>query len=519
MAAPFKKTSARHLQPRVDVKVTPDTLYWKNLDVPVTKKEYGAITDIDFCPTAPHYFAVTNSTRVQVYSPTSLQIHKTISRFKEVAYSGSFRSDGKLLVAGGDEGSVRLFDVDSKSLLRLFKGHSGAIHVTKFLTDKTRIFSGSDDNSVSVWDIPSESQLLSYREHQDYVRCGIASASSTDLILTGSYDHTVKLFDTRINDSVMTFQHGHPVESVLMFPNGGICLSAGGNYIKVWDLLQGGRLLSTLCHHHKTVTSLAFCNNFTRILSGSVDRHIKIFDISTYKVVHTLDLPGTVLSAAVSPDDDILVVGMAEGLLSIQKRKTPKEPTSKNKQTSRYNATGKTYQPQKTDFIVHHKRKEQLERYDKYFKKFEFTKALDAAMKKGVSMPSPEVTVRVLQELMKKGAIKAALACRSDLSVGYIIQFIKRNISKPSFQPVLLDVADLLLDLYAEQVGQSPVMDCQLTELRETVEQEVNYMTELSEVMGMLDTVFASAAMKTSTTSSETVPVMTPSAVAQAADI
>lgn len=62
------------------------------------------------------------------------------------------------------------------------------------------------------------------------------------------------------------------------------------------------------------------------------------------------------------------------------------------------------------------------------------------------------------------------------------------------------------------------MMDCQLTELRETVEQEVNYMTELSEVMGMLDTVFASAAMKTSTTS-ETVPVMTPSAVAQAADI
>lgn len=68
-------------------------------------------------------------------------------------------------------------------------------------------------------------------------------------------------------------------------------------------------------------------------------------------------------------------------------------------------------------------------------------------------------------------------------------------------------------------MGQSPVMDCQLTELRETVEQEVNYMTELSEVMGMLDTVFASAAMKTSTMSSETVPVMTPSAVAQAADI
>lgn len=38
---------------------------------------------------------------------------------------------------------------------------------------------------------------------------------------------------------------------------------------------------------------------------------------------------------------------MAEGLLSIQKRKTPKESTSKNKRNFRYNPTGKTYQPQK----------------------------------------------------------------------------------------------------------------------------------------------------------------------------
>ena len=46
-------------------------------------------------------------------------------------------------------------------------------------------------------------------------------------LLTGSYDHTVKLYDTRVSESVMSFQHGHPVESVLMFPNAGICLSAG----------------------------------------------------------------------------------------------------------------------------------------------------------------------------------------------------------------------------------------------------------------------------------------------------
>ena len=34
------------------------------LQNPVTVKEYGAITDIDFCQVKPHNFAVTNSMRV-----------------------------------------------------------------------------------------------------------------------------------------------------------------------------------------------------------------------------------------------------------------------------------------------------------------------------------------------------------------------------------------------------------------------------------------------------------------------
>lgn len=63
--------------------------------------------------------------QVQIYSSTSLQIHKTLSRFKQTAHCGSFRSDGKLMVAGGDEGVIRLFDISGRSILRIFKGHAG----------------------------------------------------------------------------------------------------------------------------------------------------------------------------------------------------------------------------------------------------------------------------------------------------------------------------------------------------------------------------------------------------------
>lgn len=50
---------------------------------------------------------------------------------------------------------------------------------------------------------------------------------SCSVHLLGSYDHTVKMFDTRTEKSIMTMEHGHPVESVNLFPSGGLLVTAG----------------------------------------------------------------------------------------------------------------------------------------------------------------------------------------------------------------------------------------------------------------------------------------------------
>jgi len=46
----------------------------------------------------------------------------------------------------------------------------------------------------------------------------------------------------------------------------------GDNFIKIWDVLSGGRMLVALNSHHKTVTSLCFCMNYKRLVSASLDR-------------------------------------------------------------------------------------------------------------------------------------------------------------------------------------------------------------------------------------------------------
>ncbi|CAN0373747.1 unnamed protein product, partial [Hapterophycus canaliculatus] len=67
----------------------------------------------------------------------------------------------------------------------------------------------------------------------------------------------------------------------------GLCVSAGGNEVKVWDLLGGGgqgRLLHTLANHQKTVTCLALDGTGSRLLTGGLDRHVKIYNLENFKV-------------------------------------------------------------------------------------------------------------------------------------------------------------------------------------------------------------------------------------------
>lgn len=71
-----------------------------------------------------------------------------------------------------------------------------------------------------------------------------------------------------------------------------------------------------------------------------------------------------------------------------------------------------------------------------------------------------------------------------------------RNLVDPRFAPVLITAAEMILDIYRSVIGQSPVVDRQLLRLQDLVEREVDYQKDLLEVLGMLDTLFASSLPK-----------------------
>ena len=72
-------------------------------------------------------------------------------RFQDDAYSGNFRKDGKLIVAGDKGGHLKVFDTQSKAMLRQIRAHTAAVRSVIWSTDGLHMISGSDDKKVSKW--------------------------------------------------------------------------------------------------------------------------------------------------------------------------------------------------------------------------------------------------------------------------------------------------------------------------------------------------------------------------------
>jgi len=276
---------------------------------PIIIKESGSILHTHFSPSSPHSLAISSSARVQIYNPNSRQVVKTLSRFKDTVQCAEFRSDGKLLIASDKTGIIQLFDLSSRAILEHWNPedtHSRLQVSNVKWQGLTSVVSAGDDKTVKLWDITSKSAVQTFVGHEDYVRA-LSCMPETNLILSGSFDGTAKLWDPRVQGSVASFRHGdgdqnsgivysvHPLKGATMF------LSAGSTGIKVWDMTAGTEYpVKQMWNHQKEVTTLCSNRDGSRVLAGGLDGLVKIYDAATWKVAHSVKYPNGILNVSLS---------------------------------------------------------------------------------------------------------------------------------------------------------------------------------------------------------------------------
>lgn len=525
--AAFPKLKLKQFAP-IQERESQESKFWKNFALTHEEKFPNSPNRVDFCSALAGYYLITGSTRVSLYDRSTDKVQKSFSRFSDDAYSGRFRKDGKLVVAGDKTGTVKVFDVQSKAMLRQVKRHTAAVRSTCWTSDGLSMLSASDDRSVKQWDLAtseivwessapgsssssslgsnSSSSSSSGRNlgHADYVRAVDANPVSPSVFASGCYDHAVRLWDARQPHAVLEMSHGKPVEHVMMTASGALLLSAGGNELKIWDL-AAGRLLHTFCNHQKNITSLCMDGSGGRILSAGLDGHVKVYSLQTMLQTHGMRFGAPLSCVGLSPDNAKLVVGFVDGSVIVRTRRKDGpsgsglglDMSEGAAGAAAGGAAGRFYRgagaaaERAEDGMVEAEKTTRLRPYEAQLKKFNYHAALDA----GLKTRNPLVIVTVLEELSRRNGLVLALSGRDESTLEPLLSFASKFVTNSRYCKLIIRVAHHIVDMYASVLGRSDAIDELFLKLQRQVKGELDFQRELMPIRGVLDCIISSSTL------------------------
>jgi len=105
----------------------------------------------------------------------------------------AFSGDGKRIVSGGSDKTVKVWEWETGKCLQTMEGHRNSVRSVAFSPQGDNIVSGSEDKTVKVWSSKTGKCLQTLAGHQDSV-LSIAFSGDGKSIISGSGDETVKVW-------------------------------------------------------------------------------------------------------------------------------------------------------------------------------------------------------------------------------------------------------------------------------------------------------------------------------------
>jgi WD40 repeat protein len=148
--------------------------------------------------------------------------------------------DGKVILSGSNDKTVRVWDADTNTEVCKLSGHSETVCCVSISVDGRLIASGSQDKTVRVWVRDTGCQVHKLEGHSNFVS-SVCMSADVNFVISGSYDTTVRVWDSVTGCSVYVLEgHTNWITSVSVSTDGNFIVS--GCYdmtVRVWDAATG----------------------------------------------------------------------------------------------------------------------------------------------------------------------------------------------------------------------------------------------------------------------------------------
>lgn len=217
-----------------------------------------------------------------------------------------------LIVTGGMDGELSVFNTQTRKQVSKLAGHSKRVNEVVVHPSEPLLFSASQDRTVRVWGGAGEEPYAAshvIRSHSDDV-VGISLHATGDYIASASNDKSWAFHDIHTG-ATLTKTEDPTVKagfSSISFHPDGLILGTGtkDHVVRIWDIKAQANV-ATFEGHTASVEDLSFSENGYHLATAGGDS-VKLWDLRKLTNFHTIPLSGEVNSVAFDHSGQYLIV-------------------------------------------------------------------------------------------------------------------------------------------------------------------------------------------------------------------